>query len=49
MIKLVISLPFGCIEKTFQGTEGHAQAVQFMRNLIKQGQQVLSHKMTKVG
>ena len=49
MIKLTIVLNFGYLEKTFTGIDGHANAVKFMRQFVQQGQQIVSHKMVKVG
>lgn len=49
MLQLIISLPFGQIEKRFPLTVGgRAEAYQYMRLLVKQRQQILSHKLIKI-
>lgn len=49
MLQLIISLPFGQIEKRFAySLAGRTEAYQYLRTLIKQRQQVLSHKLIKI-
>ena len=50
MLKLVISLPFGQIEKKFEySVQGRAEAYKYVKQLNKERQQVMFYKLIKIG
>jgi len=47
-LKLIVSLPFGCIEKTFEYSAfGRELAYRYIKSMNRQGQSVLSYKFIK--
>lgn len=49
MLKLVISLPFGQIERKFEySVKGRSEAFEYIKKLNKERQHVMFYKLTKV-
>lgn len=50
MLKLVVSLPYGQIEKRFEySVNGRAAAYKYIKALNKDRHQVMFYKLTKIG